>query len=497
MSLVRRLQARAQRWHLLGRYYVNKWHYDGSKWAERVWYGQGSTGGGPQVASVAFMITRAMRQQLAAAGFPPSAISALQPAVAQQILGDKLSFAQFQELQRQQQVQQAAERAKQALKQEDEQHSALVAAEVKHAGQEQPATAALLVQQETQQCLPVSRHDVSLTVLRFINGADTREVCLQPAKSSRRAYCAGGGPSPRHGGLDLGQHVVQGRERDHHGQLDAPPQRAEYSAVHHPVARPLREVQPQRRAQHEQQREQPVAAVEVAAQRARTLGYTSSERIVVTTATKFWIEFDELYEQNSDPLPLICVQGSSGMGKTQLAFTLEGRRPYFYWLVTAIGICSQSIYKNSASISSTFRDFVRNDNPAQQSEQNIVDCNPVSIRRWPSQILDCNHDGCMFGHLVRTCNAERCDVYLQDLENADSNATLIYDCHYREEKIGIALLSNMVVGLTKLGQWGVVALVVWRCLTNHGTTKVWGVKIRCQNGDVEWVFQPEVRTGSS
>lgn len=149
MTIVRRLQARAQRWHLLGRYYVNKWHYDGSKWAERVWYGQGSTGNGPQVASVAFMITRNMRQQLLDAGFPPSAISTLQPAVAQKIIADKVTFVQFEELQKQE-VEQVGERAKQALKQEDEaKQSALEKVEIK---KEDAASgsAALVVQLEVE-----------------------------------------------------------------------------------------------------------------------------------------------------------------------------------------------------------------------------------------------------------------------------------------------------------------------------------------------------------
>uniref|UniRef100_H3GQD3 Uncharacterized protein n=1 Tax=Phytophthora ramorum TaxID=164328 RepID=H3GQD3_PHYRM len=153
MTLVRRLQARAQRWHLLGRYYINKWHYDGSKWADRVWYGQGSTGNGPQVASVAFMITRNMRQQLLDAGFPPSAISKLPPAAAQKVIADKVSYAQFEELQKQQQVEQAAQQAKATLEQEQEQQSALVAADVVEQGEEQQRgranLAALVVQQET------------------------------------------------------------------------------------------------------------------------------------------------------------------------------------------------------------------------------------------------------------------------------------------------------------------------------------------------------------
>ncbi|KAL3660594.1 hypothetical protein V7S43_014349 [Phytophthora oleae] len=150
MAIVRRLQARAQRWHLLGRYYVNKWHYDGSKWAERVWYGQGSTGNGPQVASVAFMITRSMRQQLLDAGFPPAAISTLQPAIAQKIIADKVTFMQFEELQKQE-VEQVAERAKHALKQEAEAKQSELDNKV-DINKEDPAagSAALVVQQEVE-----------------------------------------------------------------------------------------------------------------------------------------------------------------------------------------------------------------------------------------------------------------------------------------------------------------------------------------------------------
>ncbi|KAG6966220.1 hypothetical protein JG688_00006849 [Phytophthora aleatoria] len=144
-SIVGRLQARVQRWRLLGRYYVNKWHYDGSKWAERVWYGQGSTGNGPQVASVAFMITRSMRQQLLDAGFPPSAISTLQPAAAQKIIADKITFVQFEELQKQQQVELAAERAKQSLRQEEQ--SKLAASKEAEQEHDQAAPSAALVVQ--------------------------------------------------------------------------------------------------------------------------------------------------------------------------------------------------------------------------------------------------------------------------------------------------------------------------------------------------------------
>ncbi|KAF4324481.1 hypothetical protein G195_001414 [Phytophthora kernoviae 00238/432] len=135
MTVLRRLQTRMQRLHLLGRYYVNKWHYNGSKWADRV----------------------CMRQQLVDAGFPTSAISTLQPAVAQKIIADKVTYVQFEDQQKEEQVKQAAEAAKRVLKQEEEQkqkqqHSALVAAEMtkQEAHQEKTtASAALMIQPET------------------------------------------------------------------------------------------------------------------------------------------------------------------------------------------------------------------------------------------------------------------------------------------------------------------------------------------------------------
>ncbi|TYZ61746.1 hypothetical protein PybrP1_001072 [[Pythium] brassicae (nom. inval.)] len=116
--VVRQLAARVQRWQLLGRYYANKWHYDGTKWAERVWYGERSSAA--SVASVPFMITRNMRAQLEGAGFPPHAIAALSPQAAHQLLADKLSYAQFvaQQQQQQKEVAAAAARAAEAIKRE-------------------------------------------------------------------------------------------------------------------------------------------------------------------------------------------------------------------------------------------------------------------------------------------------------------------------------------------------------------------------------------------
>ncbi|KAE9050120.1 hypothetical protein PR001_g2707 [Phytophthora rubi] len=50
--------------------------------------------------------------------------------------------------------------------------------------------------------------------------------------------------------------------------------------------------------------------------------------------TEILRKVDELYASSDFPLPFICIEGSSGMVKTQLAFALEGRRPWFYWIAT-------------------------------------------------------------------------------------------------------------------------------------------------------------------
>ncbi|KAJ0396193.1 hypothetical protein P43SY_001900 [Pythium insidiosum] len=103
--MLQQWRTRVLRWHQLSRYYLNKWQYDGSKWAERVWYGRGSQSP-TSVASVPFMLTRQMRLDLERAGFPAHEIAALLPRTAHQLLTDKVSYAQFRLQQQTQQTQQ-------------------------------------------------------------------------------------------------------------------------------------------------------------------------------------------------------------------------------------------------------------------------------------------------------------------------------------------------------------------------------------------------------
>ncbi|TMW65332.1 hypothetical protein Poli38472_007974 [Pythium oligandrum] len=98
MTAVQQWKSRVHRWHQLSRYYLNKWHYDGSKWAERVWYGTGSQTPN-SVASVPFMITRNMRTQLEQMGFPGAEISSLLPKTAHELINQKTTYAQYVKMQ--------------------------------------------------------------------------------------------------------------------------------------------------------------------------------------------------------------------------------------------------------------------------------------------------------------------------------------------------------------------------------------------------------------
>ncbi|KAF0687601.1 Aste57867_20667 [Aphanomyces stellatus] len=80
---------------------------------------------------------------------------------------------------------------------------------------------------------------------------------------------------------------------------------------------------------------------------------------------------EEFYSM-TNPLPFICVEGSSGVGKSQLAFALHSKRLYFYLLATPVGLEAQILYQNFASISGEFDEFVKLDDPTRKSEADIL-----------------------------------------------------------------------------------------------------------------------------
>ncbi|KAG9401217.1 hypothetical protein AC1031_009973 [Aphanomyces cochlioides] len=60
------------------------------------------------------------------------------------------------------------------------------------------------------------------------------------------------------------------------------------------------------------------------------------------------------------------------MGKSQLAFALQGDRPYFYWPAIHITEGSQGMYLSFLSISNHFNDFVDLDRPKDKDENDIL-----------------------------------------------------------------------------------------------------------------------------
>jgi hypothetical protein len=95
--------------------------------------------------------------------------------------------------------------------------------------------------------------------------------------------------------------------------------------------------------------------------------------------TEIWKKINELCNQaiqldNESMMPFAAVEGSSGMGKTQLAFSLGPMgRPYFYWTATT-SVRTQPIYRNFQSISAAFDGCVRKDIISYKRFQQ--DCEP-------------------------------------------------------------------------------------------------------------------------
>ncbi|OQS01900.1 Crinkler (CRN) family protein, partial [Thraustotheca clavata] len=83
-------------------------------------------------------------------------------------------------------------------------------------------------------------------------------------------------------------------------------------------------------------------------------------------------KINTIYSEDVDPLRFICVEGSSGMGKSQLAFALQGDRPYYYLLATTVDDASQPMYRNFQSISNMFIHFVNLDEPNSYDDSKVL-----------------------------------------------------------------------------------------------------------------------------
>ncbi|KAL7690794.1 hypothetical protein Plhal304r1_c011g0043391 [Plasmopara halstedii] len=85
-------------------------------------------------------------------------------------------------------------------------------------------------------------------------------------------------------------------------------------------------------------------------------------------------KIDELSDGNETPIPFICVEGLSGIGKSQLAFALGGWRPWYYWMDTSVGSQSQRLYRNFTQISNAFDVVVQKDTPKKKATESVLNC---------------------------------------------------------------------------------------------------------------------------
>lgn len=66
---------------------------------------------------------------------------------------------------------------------------------------------------------------------------------------------------------------------------------------------------------------------------------------------------------------------------------------------------------------------------------------------WPKCILETNSLGWKFGHLVRVCNEERREVYVQDLEDKNEKAVFLCECKHWNMNVDAGTMKKIVRGL--------------------------------------------------
>lgn len=119
--------------------------------------------------------------------------------------------------------------------------------------------------------------------------------------------------------------------------------------------------------------------------------------------------------------------------------------------------------------------------------------------QWPQPILDTNADGCNFGHLVCVVDEERCDMYVQGLDN--EKAVFICECAYLEQDVDIGEVRGILTGVETewVEDWNVIIVFCSHlniCRTDWAPKNVGCVKLtrgeRPGTVIVTWVFQPKL-----
>ncbi|KAL7998063.1 hypothetical protein Plhal703r1_c30g0117771 [Plasmopara halstedii] len=146
--------------------------------------------------------------------------------------------------------------------------------------------------------------------------------------------------------------------------------------------------------------------------------------------------------------------------------------------------------KRSMSASDIFDGYV--EDVTNVSKRTIPFLAPPNAK-WPPFIIDNTRNGCRFGHLIRACNAERCDVYIQDVEIEHKKTIFLCECKYWNKNVDISAMRAIINGLDQKWHWEVVLLF---CMKLASDCKEWEnpdigcVKVNSQDGEVDWIFQP-------
>ncbi|KAL4160401.1 hypothetical protein PRNP1_000970 [Phytophthora ramorum] len=109
---------------------------------------------------------------------------------------------------------------------------------------------------------------------------------------------------------------------------------------------------------------------------------------------------------------------------------------------------------------------------------------------WPQCMLDTNNvNDCKFGHLIRACNEERCEVLVQDVTSRNEDGVFLCVCKYWKEQVNTNTMRAIIAGLnTTWAEWEVV-LVFCKEVADVGAElkndNIGCVKIDFRDGSVD------------
>ncbi|CAK4253266.1 unnamed protein product [Aphanomyces euteiches] len=147
-------------------------------------------------------------------------------------------------------------------------------------------------------------------------------------------------------------------------------------------------------------------------------------------------KIEEFYQLSDRSLPFISVNGSTGMGKSQLAFALQGDRPYFYWPAAQLTEFCQDMYLSFLSISNHFHDFVVLDRPTDKNENDILNtlsCMYKQDELWTYGFLRA---------LLEYCSTANLEANGSMIRMVDATPLRVAKCNLKDVRATIARMKS-------------------------------------------------------